>query len=685
MDNGHFGAELAVHMAALERSIDSTARALDRSTRTYDAIARSAEKAQAAIESLSSARADSGNAGAATPAPRGGVDAGRVGGEMVSALMPLESIGSHITAQLDRVGGTIVTLARRIDGAIKWDFFESQLDRLAEKNKSTFVKIAVDWANTARKWYSFIADFGDVAKRGLDKVAGLGTAFRAIHGPIATATTSVRRLGLELGVALGVAGLAYKAGEGIRSFIGTGIKGASDLNEAYSKVGAVFGQAGKAITSEADAMAKSFGIVKKDYIEGAVGIAQMGRAAGKTDAQAVALGNTFAKLAQDFSSQDNLPFTEALDKLRSGLAGESEPLRRYGVLLDEAAVKAYALANGIGKGHKELTAGEKVTARAGLITQALARVNGDLAATVDQPARAYARFAGTLENMATAVGTMFLPVVKKGLGLLNEFATFLGTSFEANQGAVKGFVDRVVYGLGTIEVIFKNWPKVMDMFWLKTHEVFTNFDAIVATIMPNFQVISNYVANNWYKVLWDVFNGLNKAVNGLLLNLGKLGKAWLEFARGDMQAFSKVQWTPLLDGFKATADQLPDLIKPALISLDKEIAGIWDGINRRQSSFLSGIMGGVNEAVRGVNSAMKEATPAAKAEAPTAEKRQNAAASFGSSEAASAIAKHRNQADDAVLKEARRQSGLQERIAAAVEKFNQSQAGPGGTVLPFAI
>ena len=47
-------------------------------------------------------------------------------------------------------------------------------------------------------------------------------------------------------------------------------------------------------------------------------------------------------LAADLASFNNIDPTEALDKLRSGLVGEAEPLRSVGVLLNEAAVQAKA-------------------------------------------------------------------------------------------------------------------------------------------------------------------------------------------------------------------------------------------------------------------------------------------------------------------------------------------------------
>ena len=61
------------------------------------------------------------------------------------------------------------------------------------------------------------------------------------------------------------------------------------------------------------------------------------------------MGNAFTAIALDVMSQDNLDFADSLRVIQSGLAGESEPLRKRGVLLSEDAVKQVAYARGIAK------------------------------------------------------------------------------------------------------------------------------------------------------------------------------------------------------------------------------------------------------------------------------------------------------------------------------------------------
>ncbi|MCV6900945.1 hypothetical protein OE165_28330, partial [Escherichia coli] len=80
--------------------------------------------------------------------------------------------------------------------------------------------------------------------------------------------------------------------------------------------------------------------------------------------------------ADDASSFYNVPLESALEKIRSGLVGEAEPLRAFGVLLSEAAVKQQALAMGVRPVNGELSEQEKVMARVELITKGLNKAQG---------------------------------------------------------------------------------------------------------------------------------------------------------------------------------------------------------------------------------------------------------------------------------------------------------------------
>lgn len=202
------------------------------------------------------------------------------------------------------------------------------------------------------------------------------------------------------------------------SFAGKTIMAASDLNEVISKTGVVFGPQAEKVTDAAQKMADQFGISKAVYLDAASGIGLVGKASGLTQKAAAGLSTDFAALAADASSFYDVPITDALAAMKSGLVGESEPMRQFGVLLSESAVKAEAARLGIAKMGDELTEGQKVQARASLITKGMSDASGDLARTQESVANRLREIRGRVTNFAADMGSKALPVVEKFLSVM---------------------------------------------------------------------------------------------------------------------------------------------------------------------------------------------------------------------------------------------------------------------------
>lgn len=147
--------------------------------------------------------------------------------------------------------------------------------------------------------------------------------------------------------------------------------------------------------------------------------------AAPTRKEAAEMSKTFAVLAQDLSSFYNVSGEVALQKLRSGLSGESEPLRDFGVFLTEATVKAKALEMGLTGLGDELTEQEKIMARYALILEGTTNAQGDVARTSSGAANQWRSFTEALQELQVVIGERLLPVltplVKGMTRLVNGF------------------------------------------------------------------------------------------------------------------------------------------------------------------------------------------------------------------------------------------------------------------------
>lgn len=209
--------------------------------------------------------------------------------------------------------------------------------------------------------------------------------------------------------------------------IGAAITAASDLSEVTSKTNQVFGDSTGIVTGYAQQMADDFGIVKTTALDAASGFGLLGSAAGIVGDPLAQMSTGLAQAAADASSFYNVPLEDALAAIKSGLVGEAEPLRAYGVLLNDAAVQAKAMEMGIWDGNSAMTEAQKVQARTALIMAGLATSSGDLERTQEGVANSTRELQGRFTNLAADIGGYLLPAAAGVLGWANDaVASFAG-------------------------------------------------------------------------------------------------------------------------------------------------------------------------------------------------------------------------------------------------------------------
>jgi hypothetical protein len=284
----------------------------------------------------------------------------------------------------------------------------------------------------------------------------------ALYNPIARSLHTAARAGKAalLGLGIGAAtGIAYA------------VKSASDLNETISKTETVFGKATKTVTDGANEMAKKFGIPTQEFLDAASGIGLIGKAAGQTKADAAKLAVSMAKLGIDAASFYNLGLDEALEKIRSGLVGESEPLRALGVLLSEDAVKTEALSLKLVRAGQELTEGMKVMARASLITKGLADATGDLSKTQDGLANRLREVVGRVKNLAAQLGQYLLPAAQSISKLFSDIASDVGGAISRHAAFFERLSASLKKAADWLGVFYRNFKQFRDLAGLALRNI----------------------------------------------------------------------------------------------------------------------------------------------------------------------------------------------------------------------
>ena len=192
------------------------------------------------------------------------------------------------------------------------------------------------------------------------------------------------------------------------SVISPAIRAASDFQEATSKVNVVFGRASKSVKDFANDAARNLGQSKQAVLDAAGTFGTFGKAAGLAGDDLSTFTTDFVTLSTDLASFNNTSPEEAVLAIGAALRGESEPLRRYGVLLNDAVLKQEAMTLGIYDGKGALTSQQKVLAAQAAIYKQTNDAQGDFMRTSDGLANSQRTLKAVFEDAKVALGQAFL-------------------------------------------------------------------------------------------------------------------------------------------------------------------------------------------------------------------------------------------------------------------------------------
>jgi hypothetical protein len=358
-------------------------------------------------------------------------------------------------------------------------------------------------------------------------------------------------------VGRGLAGLF--AGGAIVGGIKSAISGASDLAETVSKVNTIFGASAGKITAFADQMASAFGLPKQEMLDAASNLGTIAKSAGYTQDQAAVLGTQFGKLGADLSSFFNVSSDQALNALSAGLRGESEPLRQFGVTMDENSVKLEAFKLGLYNGSGELSNYAKTQARASIILRQTKDAQGDLERTSGGFANQLRKLSGRVTNFTAEVGTKLLPVGSILIDLFQNIATDIEESFKT--GALKTFFDYFQSAVEAIQIAYRNWGSVVEYTQILIQEKITNAVETFQWLGSVVGAFLDWFGTNWRTIFADAFNAVITALQNLGQNFLDFGKSAYDWIASGFQKPFQFKMTPVLQGFSATtpALQVPEL------------------------------------------------------------------------------------------------------------------------------
>ena len=224
---------------------------------------------------------------------------------------------------------------------------------------------------------------------------------------------------------------------------------ASDLNEVQNVVDTTFGTEGAIRINEwARNAAEAFGESELQAKQFTSTLGAMFKSMGIGQADMEEMSMSLAGLAGDMASFYNLDPTEAFEKLRSGISGETEPLKQLGINMSVANLEAFALSEGITTAYNSMTQAEQATLRYQYIMSATADAQGDFADTSDSLANQQRILQLEIQTLAAEIGQDLMPIAQEILTITRDGIQWISENKDALEGlAAAAGVAATAYGV----------------------------------------------------------------------------------------------------------------------------------------------------------------------------------------------------------------------------------------------
>lgn len=210
----------------------------------------------------------------------------------------------------------------------------------------------------------------------------------------------------------------------------------SDMQVAVNKVEVAFGNAADSVKSWSSTTLNSIGLAQGTALDMAALFGDMATSMGYSQDAAAQMSMALVNLAADLASFKNIGIDQASTALKSIFTGETESLKELGVVMTQANLEAYALAEGYTTAYTAMDQAQQVAVRYQYVLANTQNAQGDFARTSDSTANQLRIFRESLKEAAATAGDELLPVITPIIGKLNELIQTFGDLDEGTQKAV---------------------------------------------------------------------------------------------------------------------------------------------------------------------------------------------------------------------------------------------------------
>ncbi|MDF2826866.1 MAG: hypothetical protein K0R01_149 [Mycobacterium sp.] len=351
---------------------------------------------------------------------------------------------------------------------------------------------------------------------------------------------------------------------------------ASNLEQSTGAVESVYGAHAATVKRMADDAAQNVGLAESEYLQMSAVLGSQLKNMGVPMQEVANQTGDLVALGADLSAMFGGTTADAVGALSSLLRGERDPIERYGVSINAAAVSARVASMGLGELEGAALKQAETQATLALLTEQTAAAQGQFAREANTAAGAQQRATAEWENAQAQLGEALLPLMVMLATQLGEVATWVGENTELVGiivGVVGSFAGAVLLLNGALQTYraVASIATAAQIAW--NIAMSANPIGLIILAIGLLVGIIVFLVSNWEevgRVAEDVLASIGRGIDGII-GWAKEALGWLGSLFGAQQEAAGLQAGALgMGGFDDADPQLPP--QPPAVA----VWGAWD-------------------------------------------------------------------------------------------------------------
>jgi len=356
---------------------------------------------------------------------------------------------------------------------------------------------------------------------------------------------------------------------------GVAVKMGSDYIESLNKVDVAFGGSAKGVENFSKTTLDNFGIAAGTALDMASNYGDMATSMGLPQAAAAKMSEKLVGLGGDLASFKNISIDEANTALSSVFTGETESLKKLGIVMTQQNLQEFAASKGIKTKIADMTQQEQVQLRYNYVMDKTKSAQGDFARTSDGAANSMRVASESAKEASASIGVILAPIIAK----VAQYVANLAKEF---SGLSEGTKKTILVVLGVIAVVS---PLAFALSGIATavEAVVAVIGFIGAPVAIAIAVIAALVVGFMY--LWNNCAGFKAFWIDLWNNIKTITKTVVDALVGFFTVTIPGAWNSLKTFFTG----IPAWFSNLWTSIGTSTSNIWNNIKTSISNVFNSI------------------------------------------------------------------------------------------------